>query len=130
MMKKPTIIAQNIQKQRGTHMPIKQRSHRAIDDLPLKGDWIPFNHENPDLEPGIYWAIGYQQDDRFGMPGLHPFQIIIEILSDIHVQRVLPGASVSWLLFWDYLPHISHVQPVYSPENPYAGTQVREEFAQ
>jgi hypothetical protein len=102
---------------------------RAIDALPLKGDWLPFNQENPGLKPGIYWAIGYRKDERLGSPGLHPFQILIEVMSDRHELKLMPTASITWLVFQDCLPRISHVQQVFAPENPYTGTQVNEEFA-
>lgn len=110
-MNKPTIKSQNVQN-------------------PLEGEWTPFNHEHPDLKPGLYWAVGMKQRDLYDSgQGITPFQIMIEIFSDVHEIKILPAATVPYRIFENCLPHIRYVQPLMYPRNPYTQKVIHEEYA-
>lgn len=109
---------------------IKKPNIQQRNGLPLQGDWIHFNHENPELDPGLYWAVGMR-------PVIHPdqeqglsvFQIIIEVFNASEEIRLLPAATVPFHLFAECLPHIELVQKLSYPHNPYTQITTEQEFA-
>ncbi len=129
-MKKPTTRAQNSQNDEGSCAKQSERVNRENQATPLDGEWTPFNHEHPNLKPGLYWAVGMKQRDLYDSgQGITPFQIMIEVFSDVHEMKILPAATVPYSIFDNCLPHIAYVQPLIYPRNPYTQSVHQEEFA-
>ncbi len=104
-----------------------QHKTSNLDALP--GDWMPFDPRDPNIAPGVYWAVGQRQDARIGMPGLHPFQILMEVSDKDGDLHFFPPGQTCWSTFNACLPFIEKVQPLYYPLNPITGTRTPKEYA-
>ena len=130
-MKKPTINAQKNQNHLNQETKTPNASHRVNVTITLSGDWTVFDHENPNLKPGLYWAVGLKPRSLYNSgQGITPFQIMIELFESEHDLKILPAASVSYEVFNNCLPHINYVQPLQLPKNPYNQTQPQTEGEQ